>query len=165
MASILRDGTSVAGTITATSNVTVGGTLGVAGAISGASLGVTGAISGASIDTGFGANQVYKISDQTIAFGDLSNTDKIMSISAMAIKEIRTVNTTGSVSSNGSDPHNLALNLPAGGTYFVVGQAIQQRDNSVFGGVYPGGTTIARVKHNSNEAKPFNVALIVRRIS
>lgn len=149
------------------------------------SLAVTGAISGASVDTGQGANElypmnqavrttdsptfasvntgygnnkVYKISDQTVAFGDVDNEDKTMSISAMDIKEIKMVNTTGSIVSNGTDTRYLYLKLPAGGTYLVLGA-------SVFEGVMSGGTILAQVYNSSVTPKTFNVGLIVRRIS
>jgi hypothetical protein len=138
-----------------TGNATVGGTLGV-----------TGVISGASVDTGFGANHVYKISDETVAFGDVSGTDKTMSISTMDIKEIRTVNTTGLVSGTNDYVGRLDLKLPAGGTYFVVGQrAIDSSVASVTGGVFSGGTTVAQIINSSTDPRTFNVGLIVRRIS
>jgi hypothetical protein len=135
-----------------TGNATVGGTLGV-----------TGAISGAGVNTGYGANPVYKISDQTVAFGDVYKTDKTMRLFTMDIKEIRTVNTTGSIVGGGNG-YYLYLELPAGGTYFVVVQS-DQGYVSVFGGVLSGGTTVAQVENRSGDAKHFNVALIVRRIS
>ncbi len=134
-------------------NATVGGTLGV-----------TGAISGASVDTGFGANPVYKISDQTVAFGDVWGGDKTMSISAMAIKEIRMVNTTGSIGAHYSYDYHLYLKLPAGGTYFVVGQAYDTYAIA-YGGVFSGGATVAQVNNSSADSITFNVGLIVRRIS
>jgi hypothetical protein len=124
-----------------------------------------GAISCASVNTGYGANKVYKISEETVAFGDVDSVDKTMSISAMDIKEIRIVNTTGNAISTGAYPANLYLKLPAGGTYFVVGQPADIDDTSVSGGVLSGGTTVAQVYNGSGTPKPFNVALIVRRIS
>jgi hypothetical protein len=133
-----------------TGNATVGGTLGV-----------TGAISGASVDTGFGANHVYKISEQTIDFGTVSKEDKTMSISAMDIKEIRTVNTTGSIVSAIGYTQYLYLKLPAGGTYLVVGQP----QELVSGGVFSGGTTVAQRSNSSGNSVIFNVGLIIRRIS
>ena len=147
------DGNVRGASLVVNGNTTVGG-----------ALGVTGAISGASVDTGFGANEVYKISDQTIAFGDVSKTVKTMSLSAMDIKEIRTVNTTGSASGNSADPGILYLKLPAGGTYLVL---VQCSDSSltVAGGVFSGGTIVAQVVNLTSTIITFNVGLIVRRIS
>ena len=138
--------------------------LGVTGAISGASVAVTGAISGATINTGFGANHVYKISDQTIAFGDVDSVDKTLSISSMDIKEIKTVNATGSIKTSG-DTRYLYLELPAGGTYFVVGQTSGTSGQSAVGGVFSGGTIVAQAKALGTNPVTFNVGLIVRRIS
>jgi len=112
----------------------------------------------ASVNTGYGANEVYKISEQTVNFGTVWREDKTMSISAMDIKEIRTVNTTGSVEGDDYDiTYSLYLKLPAGGTYLVVGRNI--------GGVFSGGTIVAEIENNTYGPIPFNVGLVVRRIS
>jgi hypothetical protein len=130
------------------------------------SLAVTGAISGASVDTGYGANEVYKISEETVAFGDVG-TNKTMSISAMNIKEFRMVNTTGSIYTDVAG-YYLYLKLPAGGTYFVVGQVSELSGSSyqaAAGGVFSGGTTVAHAGSKPDVRVTFNVGLIVRRIS
>lgn len=128
---------------------------------------IMGALTCASVDTGFGANEVYKISEETIAFGDVYGTDKTMSISAMDIKEIRMVNTTGSANLESATDSSLFLKLPAGGTYFVVGQTDRLNTKAIIirAGVYSGGTIVAQAQNYEANPTPFNVALIVRRIS
>lgn len=126
----------------------------------------TSAVEFASVNTGFGANEVYKLSEQTIAFGTVTGTDKIMSMSAMDIKEIRMVNTTGIITKQTSASYYISLKLPAGGTYFVVGQSDPYAERVlVFGGVFSGGTIVAQAQNQYNNDTPFNVALIIRRIS
>jgi hypothetical protein len=120
----------------------------------------------ASVNTGYGANPVYKISAETVYFGELDCEDKTMSISAMAREEFRTVNTTGSIKSNGEDTHYLYLKLPAGGIYFVVGQDSETNiyNRFVVGGVYSGGDVVAKMYTDSDTPKTPNVGLIVRRM-
>jgi len=91
-----------------TGNTTIGGTLGVTGAISGASLGVTGAISGASIDTGYGAFEVGQ---------NLRTTDS---------PTFATVNATDVVTTNGPNKpvNNNDASMPSvgiGGFSYAVG--------------------------------------------
>ncbi len=89
--------------LTVTGNATVGGTLGV-----------TGAISGATINTGFGNNEVYSNSYTTYIEGTLSS-GFTRTLPSMQIGEIKFIHITFMV----SIPGTYTLKLPSGGTYLV----------------------------------------------
>ena len=160
-------------------NATVGGALGVTGAISGASLGVTGAIRGASINTGYGAfdvgqnlrttdsptfaaitagtidtgygdNEVFKISNQKLTI-----TYDEVNMAAMDVGEIRFV--SASIRGDDSDPG--ILKTPSGGSYIVVGYGGAEAE-SYIRSYTPGNTPIADVYNDST--KYFNG--IIRRV-
>jgi hypothetical protein len=117
-------------------NATVGGTLGV-----------TGAISGASVNTGFGANDVFKTSTQSIeADGTTAQ------LSAMDIGEVRHVYYSCSVSGEMA-----RLRTPAGGNFYispVVG-------GNATGGSYAGNTNFASFSGSGT----FTGVFIIRRNS
>ena len=72
----------------------------------------------ASVNTGFGANDVYKFSIETIDFGSGTisvNTSQTMA--SMVSKEIRFVNVVGAYSN--PNARDVSLLLPSGGTYYV----------------------------------------------
>jgi hypothetical protein len=94
---------------------------------------VTGAISGASVNTGFGANQVYKTSTQTITAH--SNTAQL---SAMDIGEVRYVYYS-------CDPMSAIayLKTPAGGNFYISPIPTASDTRFRYGGSYAGNTTFA----------------------
>ena len=108
------------------------------------------AITAGTINTGYGDNEVFKISNEklTISYNEVN-------MSAMAVGEIRFV----SASITGDDDEGI-LKTPSGGSYIVVGYG------SAEAGYYirsytPGNTQIANVYNDITEY--FNG--IVRRVS
>jgi hypothetical protein len=109
-----------------TGNATVGG-----------ALGVTGAISGASVDTGFGANQVFKTSTQYIEAHDTT-----AQLSAMDIGEVRYV-----YYSCIRDHNYPYLKTPAGGNFYI--SPVVGSMDATSGGSYAGNTYFAKFSANS----------------
>jgi len=138
-----------------TGNATVGG-----------ALGVTGAISGATINTGYGDNEVYKISNETIDFGTVtSNTTR--QISSMASGEIRFVRTTGTLTRDDDDDYNARLNAPSGGTYLVLA-GVPTVDGTVshtaIGIVVGGGGAIWDIRNNDYSNIDLARTILIRRL-
>ena len=102
-------------------NATVGGTLGV-----------TGAISGASVNTGYGANDVFKTSTQIIT-GSSAITSQL---SEMDIGEVCYVYYSFGSKTGG----NAYLKTPAGGNFYI--STVGGSDNET-GGSYAGNTVFA----------------------
>ena len=151
-------------------NATVAGTLDVTGAISGASLYATGAISGASltssgeisasaISTGFGTNQVYKTSRETIDFGSVTS-DTIKSIGTMVSGETKFVNVTGYVADSETQSRYARLQLPAGGTYDVLGVGVVGR----IYGLLAGATAIFQTSESSTSDRYLTSSYIIRKL-
>jgi hypothetical protein len=125
-------------------------------------LNVTGPIVCTTIDTGYGANEVYKITNELLN-GDRTT----VSISAMSITEIRFVCAYLRSDSDGS-PRGY-VKLPAGGTYIVVNSSSVDISSRLNGSTYtpsspvyyPGGYIIASADDGDQALAMF----IIRRIS
>lgn len=108
----------------------------------------------ASINTGYGANEVYKISRETIDFGAMtSSLDKY--ISAFSSNEIRFVSITGYIVPS-DYPHPIArLFLPSGYSYDVVGRMRGGYTSNI--GILNGGAEI--FSKDGNIASGSNIYL------
>jgi hypothetical protein len=126
-------------------------------------LNVAGPISGTTIDTGHGANEVYKITNELLDGSYI----RLVSMSAMSITEIRFVCAFLNTDSDGS-PRG-CVKLPAGGTYVVVNSFSDNINSELNGSTYtpsgpvyyPGGYEIASATNGEKALAMF----IVRRIS
>jgi len=155
-------------------NATVGGTLGVTGAISGATIN-TGGLGAfligqnlrttdsptfASINTGYGDNEVYKISNETIDFGSAS-ADTTKQIGSMASGEIKFVQITGTLNKHSSNTYRAILNAPSGGTYLVLAGV---PNSSATGIVVGGGATIWNIYNREDVSIDLASTTLIRRL-
>jgi len=134
-----------------TGNATVGGTLGV-----------TGAISGATINTGYGDNEVYKISNETIDFGTVDNTTT-RQISSMNSGDIKFVRTTGTLTRDDDDTYYARLNAPSGGTYLVLA-GVPSTGTTATGIVVGGGGAIWNIRCDRDNDIDLALAILIRRL-
>jgi len=121
----------------------------------------------ASIDTGHGANEVYKISNETIDFGtvDWSTSSVTKQVSAMASGEIRFVRVTGTLNSNSSDTYYARLNAPSGGTYFVLTTVPSRTSPTTVNGiVVGGGGAIWNIRNHSTDNIDLASTILIRRL-
>jgi hypothetical protein len=134
-------------------NATIGGTLGVTGAISGASIGVSGVISGASVDTGHGANDVYKKTYQALTVGagsDLNLSDMDFMETKYFIAALQQNNSSGS-----------SIKTPSAGSSFLVHCHSTRTGKEVVAGLYNANTNIASVVSQSSDATVTGLILRV----
>ena len=119
----------------------------------------------ASINTGYGDNEVYKISNETIDFGTV-NSDTTKQISSMASGDIKFVRTTGTLTYDDDDDYNARLNAPSGGTYLVL--AGTPADGSlhlmVKGIVVGGGATIWDIYNREDKSIDLASTTLIRRL-
>jgi hypothetical protein len=110
------------------------------------------AITAGTINTGYGDNEVFKISNEklTITYDEVN-------MAAMDVGEIRFV----SASLTNGDSYSAFLKTPSGGSYIVVGYGIGTSGNYIRS-YTPGNTEIAKCS-NKNTTEYFNG--IVRRVS
>jgi hypothetical protein len=132
-------------------NATVGGALGVTGAINGASIGVSGLISGASVDTGQGATEVHLMNQ------NLRTTDS---------PTFATVNATDVVTTNGPNKpvDNNDASMPSvgiGGFSYAVGST---STNGAFPSITigSGGTWVYVAQSGSSESPTKTITKIGR---
>ena len=140
-------------------NATIGGTLGVTGAIGGASLGVTGAISGASIDTGYGANKVYKHTDDVLTLAASGGSGTVVNLPSMNTGEIKMMLIT--LINPDQDGLSVIVRAPNGGTYFYIASGYSTLDNHPSGGTISGNSNLFS---NSSRGSTFSATLYIRRI-
>ena len=106
----------------------------------------------ASVNTGFGANEVFKVSRETIDFGAV-NSDTNKYISSMISGEVRFVNITASLTGNGDVLAKINVKLPSVGTYDVV---------SVGGAL--ASESLVYSEQTLSAPKTVNACILVRRI-
>ena len=107
----------------------------------------------ASVNTGHGANEVFKISKETLAFGNVQHTVVTRQVAAMAIDEIRFVNLTGTFKSSDSAVPTAKTLAPAVGTYIVPPN------------FFSGGAEILSKNSMNNYDTPITGGFIIRRLS
>ena len=112
----------------------------------------SGPIVATSVDTGQGANEVYKFSTQTVSAIVTGSSDVTVQLNAMDVGEIRFVY----YSCNGGSGGFAYLKTPAGSNYYVT-----QIDNTS-GGSFSGGQNIAKFPETSTAATGV---FIIRRNS
>jgi hypothetical protein len=114
------------------------------------------AITADTVNTGHGANEVFKISNERLTANETT-----VNMSAMAVGEIRFVSATlicGSGSSN-----KAYLRTPSGGSYVVVGYGDATLEAYMYIKNYTSGNT--EIANNTNEYTTRYFNGIVRRIS
>jgi hypothetical protein len=114
----------------------------------------------ASVNTGQGANEVYKISRETIDFGAMtSNLDKY--ISAFSSNEIRFVSVTGYIVPS-DDPRPIAsLFLPSGYSYDVLGRMEKDYTSNI--GILNGGAEIFSRVGSTTSNTYLTASFIIKR--
>ena len=124
----------------------------------------------ASVDTGFGANEVFKVSRETIDFG-VVNSDTNKYISSMVSGETRHVNITGYMSSSDGATRYARLYLPSGGTYDVLSNTNDNLNlvgsNSsarIANGLFSGGSLILEEKQSVSINNYLNSSFIIRKL-
>jgi len=128
------------------------------------------AITAGTINTGYGDNEVFKISKETLDFGTVGGSADTVTkqISAMAIDEIRFVNTTGTMSSSTQNDYLATLKAPAGGTYLIIGAVVSPNYGTPVqtgGFLFSGGSTIWSIGEESDDTKSLNTAFIIRKLT
>ena len=98
----------------------------------------------ATVDTGQGANEIYKLSREDIDFGS-GNLDITKTISPMVSYEMRIIFIKGTIT--GANRRTMSLNLPSDGSYYVGSLSTEAGTSS---GVFAGGSTIVAFSTNND---------------
>lgn len=116
------------------------------------------------INTGYGDNEVFKISNEGIAFGNVSDSLFTKQIGGMNIGDIKFVYTSGTLVGSSND-YTARLMAPAGGSFVVVCIPPKRATTGSTYGYTSGGGQIWFANNDNEDTTSLISGTIIRRIS